>query len=114
MDWDSVLDPVLIWELGVPHSSAWEAVHGTNKFQAPGFYSALQNTLVQQLFVNSADEKQETKLLWTICIMSLGHISLQNSELFLAQPQEIYLISLSFLSVNYIFLPSPHTLWLMQ
>ena len=81
--------------------------HRNNKCQAPGFYSALQNTLVQQLFVNSADEKQETKLLWTTCIMSLGYISLQNSELFLAQPQAMYYHN-SFLSVNYVFLPSPH------
>ena len=27
--WDLGLDPVLIWELGVPHSSAWEAVGPT-------------------------------------------------------------------------------------
>ena len=70
------------------HGRLWDS-HRNNKCQAPGFCSALQNTLVQQLFVNSADEKQETKLLWTICIMSLRHISLQNSELFLAQLQAI-------------------------
>ena len=81
------------------HGRLWDP-HRNNKCQAPGFCSALQNILVQQLFVNSADEKQETKLLWTICIMSLRHISLQNSELSTA--------SYTFLSVNYVFLPSPH------
>ena len=73
------------------HGRLWDP-HRNNKCQAPVFCSALQNTLVQQLFVNSADEKQETKLLWTICIM---HISLQNSELFLAQLQAIIILSQS-------------------
>ena len=57
--------------------------------------------------MNSADEKQETKLLWTICIMSLGHISLQKIPNYSWPNRKLY-ISLSFLSVNYIFLPSPH------
>ena len=57
------------------HGRLWDP-HSYNKCLAPGFCSALQNTLVQ-LFMKSADEKQETKLLWTICIMSLRHISLQ-------------------------------------
>ena len=65
------------------HGRLWDP-HSNNKCQAPGFCSALQNTFVQ-LFMNSADEKQETKLLWTICIMSLRHLSLQNSEPFLAR-----------------------------
>ena len=65
------------------HGRLWDP-HSNNKCQAPGYCSALQNTFVQ-LFMNSADEKQETKLLWTICTMSLRHISLQNSELFLAR-----------------------------
>ena len=65
-------NPVIL-DLGVPgvmYSSAWEAINPHIECQAPQFCSALQNTLlVQQLFfltVNSADEKQETKLLWTI------------------------------------------------
>ena len=61
------------------HGRLWDPHSNNNKSKAPGFCSALQNTLVQQLFVNSADEKQETKLLCAICIMSLRHISLQNS-----------------------------------
>ena len=63
--------------------------HRNNKCQAPGFCSALHAKYIgaaanSEYNNYSADEKQETTTM-DHSIMSLGHISLQNSKLFLAQ-----------------------------